>query len=261
MLCKKLLTASLAVCISLIMACSAWAEPTEGSEAEVTLVEAAPTTASGTGGSGDSSNQADSSSGGSEDSSSSGSGAESSSSGGLESSSSGESESSSSDSSSSSSSQSSSSGMTKLDQLRNAGPGVAQSAGSGTPGALTYVDADTILYGGVTYKKGDYQGTHKMSGYTWSDEYGNMTASGKGATANHTVAYSSSLPLGTQIIVEYVNGPLDHRYDGVYTVEDRGDYHIESEGWVDIFFDTYAQAIGITSNGWNYANVWVAIPQ
>ena len=213
MLCKKILTASLAVCISLIMACSAWAEPTEGSEAEVTLVEAAPTTASATGGSEESSNQ------------------------------------------------SSSSGMTKLDQLRNAGPGVTPSANTGKPGTLTYVSDDTIIYGGVTYKKGDYQGTHKMSGYTWSDEYGNMTASGKGATANHTVAYSSSLPLGTQIIVEYVNGPLDHRYDGVYTVEDRGDYHIESEGWVDIFFDTYAQAIGITSNGWNYANVWVAIPQ
>ena len=211
MLGKKILTASLAVCISLIAACTAWAEPTESSE--VTLVEAAPVTAASES-SGDSSGQT-----------------------------------------------SSSSGMTKLDRLRNAGPGVSQSANTGTPGALTYVSDDTIIYGGVTYKKGDYQGTHKMSGYTWSDTYGNMTASGKGATSNHTIAYSSSLPLGTQVIIEYANGPLDHRYDGVYTIEDRGDYHIESEGWIDIFFDTYAQAAGITAQGWNYANVWVAIPQ
>ena len=214
MLCKKLLTASLAVCISIIMACSAWADTAQDAETDTTLVEAAPTAAA-----------AESTESSTEETSSS------------------------------------SSGMTKLDRLRNAGPGVSASANTGTPGALTYVSDDTIIYGGVTYKKGDYQGTHKMSGYTWSAEYGNMTASGKGATSNHTVAYSSSLPLGTQIIIEYANGPLDHRYDGVYTIEDRGDYHIESEGWIDIFFDTYAQAAGITDQGWNYANVWVAIPQ
>ena len=220
MLNKKILTATIAVCISLIASCTAWADQQEATD--VALVEAAPIVASETTGT-DSSSPASS---GSDVTQSSGS-----------------------------------SSVTKLDQLRNAGPGVTASANSGKPGTLTYVDDNTIVYGGVTYKKGDYQGTHKMSGYTWSDEYGNMTASGKGATSNHTVAYSSSLPLGTQIIVEYSNGPLDHRYDGVYTIEDRGDYHIESEGWLDIFFDTYAQAIGITSQGWNYANVWVAIPQ
>ena len=223
---KKILTALLVVSITAAAACTAWAEPVSGSDTDAALVETAPAHAESES---DSSTQTDASL-------------------------------------SETTAAASASGMTLLEQLRNAGPGVSGSSGSSSSGStsskgLTYQSGDTVVYGGVTYKKGAYQGTHKMSGYTWSEEYGNMTASGKGATSNHTVAYSSSLPLGTQIIVEYSSGPLDHRYDAVYTIEDRGDYHIENEGWIDIFFDTYAQACAITDLGWNYADVWVALPQ
>ena len=220
---KKILTALLAVSMTAAAACTVWAEPVSGSDTDAALVETAPAHAESES---DSSTQTDASL-------------------------------------SETTAAASASGMTLLEQLRNAGPGVSGSSSSGSTSSkgLTYQSGDTVVYDGVTYKKGAYQGTHKMSGYTWSEEYGNMTASGKGATANHTVAYSSSLPLGTQIIVEYSSGPLDHRYDAVYTIEDRGDYHIENEGWIDIFFDTYAQACAITDLGWNYADVWVALPQ
>ncbi len=224
MLSKKILTALLAVLMTAAAACTAWAEQTAGSEADAALVETAPAHAESESGSASQT-----------------------------------------DTSSEATAVASTSGMTILERLRNAGPGVSGSSKSSSSDSsskgLTYQSGDTVVYDGITYKKGAYQGTHKMSGYTWSEEYGNMTASGKGATANHTVAYSSSLPLGTQIIVEYSSGPLDHRYDAVYTIEDRGDYHIESEGWIDIFFDTYAQACAITDRGWNYADVWVALPQ
>ena len=227
MLKRKMLTAAMTVFVSAVAACTAWAEP-QGADIDAVLVETAPY---------ESAQQEETA---------------------VQTSDSEESD------SSYETAPTETASMTKLEQLRNAGPGVSgsnRSVKTVQSGSLTHVDDETVICGGITYKKGAYQGSHKLSGYTWSEQYGNMTASGKGATSNHTVAYSSSLPLGTQIIVEYSNGPLDSRYDSVYTIEDRGDYHIESEGWIDIFFDSYSQACEITDKGWNYANVWIALAQ
>lgn len=228
MLKRKLLTAAMTAFMSAVAICTAWAEP-QSTDIDVVFVEASPF---------ESTQQSESV-------------AETS-------------DSKANESASGDTSPAETASMTILERLHNAGPGVSnfnQSVKTGQSGSLTYIDDETVICDGITYKKGAYQGAHKMSGYTWSEQYGNRTASGKGATSNHTVAYSSSLPLGTQIIVEYTNGPLDGRYDSVYTIEDRGDYHIENEGWIDIYFDSYSQACAVTERGWSYANVWVALPQ
>ena len=123
------------------------------------------------------------------------------------------------------------------------------------PGAEGY-----YLFEGTWYKKGADAGEHKLSGYCPSAKYGRATASGKTAAADRTIAFSSWLPLGTVVIIEGCDGPYPAEFNGVYVVEDRGDTHIEDEEWVDIFFDTHAEACHVTDAGWNYGHVWVAEP-
>ena len=87
-----------------------------------------------------------------------------------------------------------------------------------------------------------------------------MTASGKNAASRHTVACASNLPLGTVLIIKGSSGPYSSDYDGMYVVEDRGGTHIEDDGWLDIYFDTLAEAARTTDAGWNYAEAWIAVP-
>lgn len=66
-----------------------------------------------------------------------------------------------------------------------------------------------------------------------------ITASGKKAKANHTVATDSSIPFGTEL---YING-------NTYIVEDRG----VKGNVIDIYFDSHEEALNF---GVKYAKVF-----
>lgn len=119
-------------------------------------------------------------------------------------------------------------------------------------------DHTVYTFEGKKYVCASSYGVHKLSGFNPTPKYGARTYSGKDAKAHHTVAAASDLPIGTVIILKGSSGPYPTEFDGVYVVEDRGGYHIEQEGWIDIFFDTEAEAEHVTAKGWNYAEVWIA---
>lgn len=99
---------------------------------------------------------------------------------------------------------------------------------------------------GTVYQKGSHQGSFKLVGYTG----GGTTHTGTKATAGRTVAADPEvLPLGSKIILN----------DTVYTVEDVGS-GVQGQ-MVDIYFDTYEEAYAVTENGWQYAEVWLAVPE
>lgn len=113
---------------------------------------------------------------------------------------------------------------------------------------------------GKTYKAGASYGIHKLTGYSAEESGTSKTASGRTARARHTIAAASDLPIGTVLIVKGTAGPYSSKYDGIYIVEDRGGSKLENEGWLDIYFDTVAEAIETTDAGWNYAEAWIAEP-
>ncbi len=126
---------------------------------------------------------------------------------------------------------------------------------------VSTVDGDTVYtFDGKNYKLGASYGVHKLSGYSAEETGSTATSSGKTAKAGHTIACASDLPLGTVIFLKGSAGPYSSDYDGFYVVEDRGGVHIESDGWLDIFFNTLAEAAHVTDAGWNYAEAWVAEP-
>ncbi len=96
------------------------------------------------------------------------------------------------------------------------------------------------------YKKGALQGSFKIVGY-----YGHGTTySGTVARANHTVAADTAvLPLGTRIFIG----------DTVYTVEDIGS--AVRGNMIDIYFDSYEEAAGVTRSGYRFADVYLAVPR
>lgn len=83
-----------------------------------------------------------------------------------------------------------------------------------------------------------YLGVYKVTGYDacaeccgkWAD---GITASGKTATVNHTVAMCKDFPFGTQV---YIDGL------GWYTVEDRG----VGAGVVDVFCNNHGECYALT---------------
>lgn len=83
-----------------------------------------------------------------------------------------------------------------------------------------------------------YLGVYKVTGYDacaeccgkWAD---GITASGKTATVNHTVAMCKDFPFGTQV---YIDGL------GWYTVEDRG----VGAGVVDVFCNNHSECYALT---------------
>ncbi len=84
------------------------------------------------------------------------------------------------------------------------------------------------------YISGDYLGTFKCTAYCGcydcSEGYGNMTATGAYARANHTIAVDPSvLPYGTKVSV---NGT-------VYTAEDCGGG--VNGNHIDIYFDSHSE--------------------
>lgn len=124
---------------------------------------------------------------------------------------------------------------------------------------VTGSGADAVYsFEGKKYKKGTLYGTQKLTGYS-ADETGTAaTYSGKTARVCHTVAAPSNIPIGTVIIVEGKSGPYASRYNGVYVVEDRGGYTLESQGLIDIFCASQAESSAVTAAGWNFADIYIA---
>ena len=133
------------------------------------------------------------------------------------------------------------------------------SAGSISNNIVTGSGADAVYsFEGKKYKKGTLYGTQKLTGYS-ADETGTAaTYSGKTARVCHTVAAPSNIPIGTVIIVEGKSGPYASRYNGVYVVEDRGGYTLESQGLIDIFCASQAESSAVTAAGWNFADIYIA---
>lgn len=122
----------------------------------------------------------------------------------------------------------------------------------------TSAEDGVFMLDGKKYKKSSLYGTRRLTGYAEEESGTAETVSGNIAKAGHTAAVPSDIPLGTVIIVEGTDGPYASRYDGAYAAEDRGGAVLESEGFIDIFFDSVSEAEAVTAGGWNYANIWIA---
>ena len=95
------------------------------------------------------------------------------------------------------------------------------------------------------YTRGNMIGNFKLTGY-----YGaGVTYSGAYTRANHTIAADLSvIPMGTKVFIN----------NTVYTVEDIGG--AVKGNLIDVYYDTYAEAAGVTDRGWQYADVYLAVP-
>ena len=127
---------------------------------------------------------------------------------------------------------------------------------------LLSTDSQIFIHDGIKYIKGELVGEFKLTGYCACTKCTNgtgMTYSGKPVRENHTVAADRKvLPIGTFIILEGSRGWDTESYNGVYQVEDIGggvkDKHI------DIYRSTHDLAAYVTYYGYNYANVYIALP-
>lgn len=127
---------------------------------------------------------------------------------------------------------------------------------------LLATDSQIFIHDGIKYIKGELVGEFKLTGYCACTKCTNgsgYTYSGKPVRENHTVAADRKiLPIGTFIVLEGSRGWDTESYNGVYQVEDIGggvkDKHI------DIYRPTHDLAAYVTYYGYNYANVYIAIP-
>ena len=127
---------------------------------------------------------------------------------------------------------------------------------------LLSTNSQIFIHDGIKYIKGELVGEFKLTGYCACTKCTNgtgMTYSGKPVRENHTVAADRKvLPIGTFIILEGSRGWDTESYNGVYQVEDIGggvkDKHI------DIYRPTHDLAAYVTYYGYNYANVYIALP-
>lgn len=96
------------------------------------------------------------------------------------------------------------------------------------------------------YMKGASLGVFQITGY-----YGNgKTNSGTWPKADHTIAADTSvLPMGTKVFVN----------NTVYTVEDIGG--AVKGNLIDIYYNSYEEAFGVTALGHRFAEVFVAVPK
>lgn len=95
------------------------------------------------------------------------------------------------------------------------------------------------------YARGSHVGNFRLTGY-----YGaGTTYSGAYTQADHTIAADLSiLPLGTKVFIN----------NTVYTVEDIGSG--VKGNLIDVYYNTYREAAGVTDRGWQYADVYLAVP-
>ena len=96
------------------------------------------------------------------------------------------------------------------------------------------------------YTKGASLGVFQITGY-----YGNgKTNSGTWPKADHTIAADTSvLPMGTKVFIN----------NTVYTVEDIGG--AVKGNLIDIYYNSYEEAFGVTALGHRFAEVFVAVPK
>lgn len=94
------------------------------------------------------------------------------------------------------------------------------------------------------YTKGASLGVFQITGY-----YGNgKTNSGTWPKADHTIAADTSvLPMGTKVFI----------HNTVYTVEDIGG--AVKGNLIDIYYNSYEEAFGVTALGHRFAEVFVAV--
>lgn len=95
------------------------------------------------------------------------------------------------------------------------------------------------------YTKGVSLGIFQITGY-----YGNgKTNSGTWPKADHTIAADTSvLPMGTKVFIN----------NTVYTVEDIGG--AVKGNLIDIYYNSYEEAFGVTALGHRFAEVFAAVP-
>lgn len=96
------------------------------------------------------------------------------------------------------------------------------------------------------YTKGNSLGIFRITGY-----YGNgKTNSGTWPKADHTIAADTSvLPMGTKVFINHT----------VYTVEDIGS--AVKGNLIDIYYNSYEEAFGVTALGHRFAEVFAAVPK
>lgn len=96
------------------------------------------------------------------------------------------------------------------------------------------------------YTKGSSLGIFQITGY-----YGNgKTNSGTWPKADHTIAADTTvLPMGTKVFINHT----------VYTVEDIGG--AVKGNLIDIYYNSYEEAFGVTALGHRFAEVFVAVPK
>lgn len=96
------------------------------------------------------------------------------------------------------------------------------------------------------YTKGASLGVFQITGY-----YGNgKTNSGTWPKADHTIAADTTvLPMGTKVFIN----------NTVYTVEDIGG--AVKGNLIDIYYNSYEEAFGVTALGHRFAEVFVAVPK
>ncbi len=103
---------------------------------------------------------------------------------------------------------------------------------------------DKVTEESTHYVKGARLGEFKITGYYG----GGVTYSGAPTIADHTIAADLSvLPMGTKVFIN----------NTVYTVEDIGSG--VRGNMIDIYYNTYAEAAGVTELGWRYADVYLAV--
>ena len=110
--------------------------------------------------------------------------------------------------------------------------------------AVTKV-GDVVTEESTHYIKGAHVGNFKLTGYYGSG----VTYSGVYPKANHTIAADLSiLPMGTKVFIN----------NTVYTVEDIGS--AVRGNLIDVYYNTRAEAAGVTDRGWQFADVYIAVP-
>ena len=104
----------------------------------------------------------------------------------------------------------------------------------------------TVTAESTQYTKGSALGIFQITGYYG----GTRTYSGTVPTADRTIAADLTvLPLGTKVFIN----------DTVYTVEDIGGS--VKGNMIDIYYNTYAEAAGVTALGERFAEVYTAVPK
>ncbi len=118
-------------------------------------------------------------------------------------------------------------------------------ASTGTRTGETPIGA-VVTEESMKYTKGDSLGIFQITGY-----YGNgKTNSGTWPKADHTIAADTSvLPMGTKVFINHT----------VYTVEDIGG--AVKGNLIDIYYNSYEEAFGVTALGHRFAEVFVAVPK